>query len=967
MTAKQFIEKWEKVDTKEITFAQSHFNDICDLVNTPKPLQIDPKGEFFTFEIAARKFGGRPGRADVWYKDKFIWEYKGGDTDLEEAYEQLQLYRESLGNPPLLIASNAHKIIINTNFTNTVRKRYEIDIQDLTEVEKFDILKIVFLNPDSLKPTATQEQVTIESANSFIKMVEELRIYNKSDKDFASKEAMGHFIIQLLFCLFAEDIKLLPDGLFSKVVSYDKDLPGDIKTRLEDLFKVMVKGGMYGYYKIPFINGTLFESINIPKAINALASYLERSAGLDWSSIDPSIFGTLFERVIDENKREQLGAHYTSREDIALVVDPVIVNDLREEWIEIKGSTIKLLEENKTKEAEESLKEFSKKIASVKVLDPACGSGNFLYVTLWRLLDLQKEIIVFAKQKQLGDLPLSVSPKQLFGIEIDPYAHQLAQIVIWIGYIQWRNENGFKEFEEPVLQPLHQIINKDSILQLDKENVPIEPNWPETDFIIGNPPFLGNRKLTPILGESYVNNLQKLYKDDIDGIPDLVCYWFNIAEKLLEEGKVKKVGLLATQAIRGGTNRQVLDRIVKNAEIFMAWDDKEWILDGANVHVSIVGFGKAIEGQSKYLNGRQVSHINSQLDAGTDITSTLSLNENIGLSFQGVVMRGKFNITSSQASSILEEANPSKVKNSDVIKMRKTGSDILSKSDDSYVIDFGNRTEEEATKYIVPFKYLKQNVYPDRQKSTQIEAREKWWTYWRSRDQMRKIILNLPRYIATPRVSKHRVFVWLDSHIIPDNAIVVFTRSDDYFMGVLHSKVHELWSRKKGTQLRDAVSGFRYTPESTFLTFPFPWQPGRELWENEKLKKISSISNMLIEFRNKWLYPEGVGIDFSEETYKKRNLTNLYNALSLFKNEIKGRSRDKEKWRKSIDKKIISLEEAEELDRIHDNLDLAVLEAYGWDRNISDEEIFEKLLLLNKSRPGKTLKAEEEDDENLND
>ncbi len=965
MTPKQFINKWEKVKVKEISFAQSHFNDICELVNSPNPLTLDPRGEFFTFEIAAKKFGGRPGRADVWYKNKFIWEYKGGDSDLEEAYQQLQLYRESLGNPRLLIASNAHKIVINTNFTNTVRKRYEIDIQDLTNPSKFDILKAAFFDQESLKPSDTQEEITVKSANSFIKMVEELRIWNESDKDFNSKEAMGHFIIQLLFCLFAEDIKLLPDGLFSKVVSYDKDLPGNIKTRLEDLFKIMGKGGMYGYYKIPFINGTLFESINVPKAIHVVAGYLERSTELDWSSIDPSIFGTLFERVIDENKRAQLGAHYTSREDIASIVDPVIVNDLREEWNEIKRSAIKLLEENKAVKAKESLKEFSNKIASIKVLDPACGSGNFLYVTLWRLLDLQKEIIVFAKQKELGNLSLSVSPKQLFGIEIDPYAHQLAQIVIWIGYIQWRNENGFKEFEEPVLQPLHQIIKKDSILQLDEENNPTEPSWPKTDFIIGNPPFLGNRKMRPILGETYVHNLEKVYKKDLDGIPDLVCYWFNKAQKLLEQEKVKKVGLLATQAIRGGTNRQVLERIVKNGEIFMAWSDKEWILDGAKVHVSIVGFDKG-GNKNIYLNGNSVKLINSHLDSENDLSSAQTLIENENLSFQGVVLRGKFDITQKEAKEILERKNPSGLLNSEVIKIRKTGADILSKSEDSYVIDFGINTPQEiAEKYEVPFKYIKENVYADRQKANQIEAREKWWIHWNPRTEMKKALSKIPRYIATPRVAKHRIFVWLDKNILPDAQLVVFARSDDYFIGILHSKVHEAWARKQGTQLRDSVSGFRYTPKTTFRTFPMPWTPGKEPLDNKLLLNISNLSKLLMEFRNKWLYPEGVGITFSEKTYKKRNLTNLYNALDFFRKEIKGRSRDEVEWKKNIEKEVISLEEAEELDKIHDNLDLAVLEAYGWDKNISEGEILEKLLLLNKSRPGKALKNEDDEDENL--
>jgi hypothetical protein len=963
MTPKQFVDKWKVVEVKEISFAQSHFNDICDLVGSPKPLEIDPRGEFFTFEFAAKKFGGRDGRADVWYKNKFIWEYKGGDTDLEEAYEQLQLYRESLGNPPLLIASNAHKIIINTNFTNTVRKRYIFELEDLLDPKKFEVLKNVFFNPDNLKPDTTQEQITIQSADSFINMVKELRQWNEYDKDYSTKEEMGHFIMQLLFCLFAEDIKLLPDRLFCKVVSYDKGMTGEIRDRLQNLFEVMSKGGMYGPYKIPFINGTLFESIKILKSINALSGYLERSSELDWASIDPSIFGTLFERVIDEDKRAQLGAHYTSKYDIALIVDPVIMNDLRNEWIEIKRQATELLQNNKNSEAKEVIEKFSNKVSSIKVLDPACGSGNFLYVTLWRLLDLQKEVIVFAKQKELGDLPLTVSPKQLFGIEIDPYAHQLAQIVIWIGYIQWRNDNGFKEFSEPVLQPLHQILNKDSVLKVDEEGHVTEPEWPETDYIIGNPPFLGNRKMRPLLGDKYVSNLETLYKNDLDGIPDLVCYWFNRAMKLVEQGKVKKVGLLATQAIRGGTNRQVLDRIVKNGEIFMAWSDKEWILDGAKVHVSIVGFDKGGNNEI-YLNGNQVKNVNSHLDSQNDLSSARELDENENLSFQGVVLRGKFDLTKNEAEEMLEEKNPSGCNNSDVLKIRKTGADVLSKSEDSYVVDFGIDTSiENAKKYITPFDYVEKNVYTERQNANQKEAQEKWWLHWNPRIEMKKALVKLPRYIATPRVAKHRIFVWLDKNILPDAQLVVFARNDDYFMGVLHSKVHELWARKQGTQLRDAVSGFRYTPKTTFRTFPMPWVPGKEPLEDAKLKEISRISKLLMEFRDKWLHPEGVGITFSDKHYKQRTLTNLYNALDFLRKEIKGRTRDESIWNKQFEKEVISLEDVEELDKIHDQLDISVLDSYGWDKSVGDEEIIDNLLQLNNSRPGKELKGEEPEEE----
>ncbi len=963
MNPLEFVNKWKAVEVKEIAFAQSHFNDVCELVGVPKPLEIDPHGTFFTFEISAKKFGSRSGRADVWYKGKFIWEYKGDKTDLEEAYQQLQLYRESLENPPLLITSNAHTIIINTNFNNTVRKTYVLTLDDLLIPSKLDLLKKAFTDPEWLKPKVTQEEVTRNSANAFVLIADDLLKWDQYDKNFLNAEALAHFIVQLLFCLFAEDIGLLPNNVFSETVGYvDKNF-GTLQTRLQNLFEHMKNGGLFGNHKIPYIDGTLFDNIIVPEAINTLSSRLEDVGKLDWSGIDPSIFGTLFERVIDKNKRAQLGAHYTSKDDILLVVNPVLMQSLRDEWIEIRRQVHQLIDQNCLKDASLKLKEFSGRISSIKVLDPACGSGNFLYVALRQLLDLQKEIIVISKQNNLEELPLTVGPHQLYGIELDSYAHQLAQIVIWIGYIQWRFENGFSEFEEPVLKPLHQILHQDAIIKLDGNNIPIEPTWPETDVIIGNPPFLGSRKMRPLLGSTYCDNLVTLYKKDLKGMPDLVCYWFNKSLKLVETGEVKNVGLLATQAIRGGTNSQVLDNIVNNGEIFMAWSDKDWVLDGAHVHVSIVGFNKG-NNRVKYLDGKIVNTINSHLDAGIDLSTAAQLIENEGISFQGVVLRGKFNITDSEAHTMLNDSNPTDVSNSEVIKKRKTGADVLSKSPDSYIIDFGiDRTEESSSSYILPFQYLLNNVKPDRQKALQKSAQEKWWLHWNPRVQMKERLSKLSRYVATPRVAKHRVFVWLDKDIVPDAQLIVFARDDDYFMGVLHSKIHEVWARKKGTQLRDAVSGFRYTPKSVFRNFPFPLPLGTESQDETFVVDISNMSKSLMSFREKWLYPEGVGITFSKSDYIKRNLTNLYNALEFYRLEIKGKQRDLKLWNKTIGERIVSLEEIEELDRIHDDLDSSVIRAYGWEINLDNEEILTNLLTLNQRRPHSASDESDESDE----
>jgi type II restriction/modification system DNA methylase subunit YeeA len=209
--------------------------------------------------------------------------------------------------------------------------------------------------------------------------------------------------------------------------------------------------------------------------------------------------------------------------------------------------------------AHDKLKAFAAEIAAVRVLDPACGSGNFLYVALRRLLDLQKEVIAYAGRKELPDIPLTVSPEQLYGIEINPYAHELAQVTAWIGYLQWRHENGFAEMAEPILQPLNNIRQMDAILAYDEDGRPVEPKWPAADVIIGNPPFLGGQKLLRELGSKYVSDIRLLYRDLVPSGADLVTYWFEKARSKIVDKQTDRVGLLATQAIRAGSNRQVLE------------------------------------------------------------------------------------------------------------------------------------------------------------------------------------------------------------------------------------------------------------------------------------------------------------------------------------------------------------------------------------------------------------------------
>ncbi len=432
------------------------------------------------------------------------------------------------------------------------------------------------------------------------------------------------------------------------------------------------------------------------------------------------------------------------------------------------------------------------------------------------------------------------------------------------------------------------------------------------------------------------------------------------------EGKAKRVGLLATQGIRGGTNRRVLDRITKEGKIFMAWSDRNWVLDGANVHVSIIGFDNGSEPTS-YLDNQKVSLINPDLSSGVNVVSAYLLKENEGIGFQGVVLRGSFDILEKLAKQMTAVKNASGANNGDVIKRRMIGQDITVRTRNGWVIDFGvEMSEEDAKKYEWPYKYCRDIVYHEREKAAQKEARERWWIHWRPRKEMREAIAALPRYIATPRVGKHRIFAWVDSKVLPDNALVIFARSDDYYFGVLHSCVHEMWARRKGTQLRERESGFRYSVEFTFDTFPFPWPPGGAIPLDKVAthKLIEQTAQEIVAFRDIWMNPEGVGIIFSSKKLKERTLTNLYNALRDYRGGFKGKEHNELKWSASV-KGIISLAEIESLDYLHNKLDEAVLKAYELSPSASSEEIFLMLMGLNaeraKSSGGKDFDNEDPD------
>ena len=675
-----FIAKWQRSTLNERRGAQSHFIDLCHLLGQPTPTEADPTGDSFCFEKGVKKSGGGDGFADVWKRDCFAWEYKGKHKNLDAAYRQLQLYRDDLENPPLLVVCDFNRFEIHTDFNATPHRVYRFNLADMgsgspvpgSELSAIEMLRAVFTSPDRLRPDRTTSQVTEEVAKQFALLSESLRKYG------SQPEPAARFLMKLLFCLFAQDVGLLPAHVFTRLVEATRAKSTDFTLRLRRLFEAMSMGGSFGEHDIPYFNGGLFSDAEAVNLASDDMYLLGRVCKVDWAGVEPAIFGTLFERSLDPDKRSQTGSHYTSREDIIEIVEPVLMAPLRREWVAVRTKAAILLEradatsgeerQRMRDEASQPLHDFSRKLAAVRVLDPACGSGNFLYVALKQLLGLEKEAIVLATANGLEEWQPRVSPAQLHGIEINPYAHELAQIVIWIGYLQWMHDNGFPVEERPILRPLDSVLQMDAILAHDEAGRPVEPGWPEADVIVGNPPFLGGKMLRRGLGDGYVNDLFTLYDGRVAREADLVCYWFERARALIETGRIGRVGLLATQGIRGGANRKVLERIKETGDIFMAWSDRPWVLDGAAVHVSMVGFDTGSE-QSRMLDGCPVPSINADLTGSMDTTAALPLPQNAGLAFMGATKGGPFHLTHDQAASMLTAPlNPNGRPNSDVVR-----------------------------------------------------------------------------------------------------------------------------------------------------------------------------------------------------------------------------------------------------------------------------------------------------------
>jgi type II restriction/modification system DNA methylase subunit YeeA len=947
MTPQQFISKWRSSTLKESAASQEHFIDLCRLVGQQTPAEADPDGSWFTFEKGATKTGGGEGWADVWRRGCFAWEYKGKRKDLKAAFVQLQRYAIALENPPLLVVSDMDTIITYTNFTNTVQQIHTVALEEIERPDALDHLQRLFTDPESFRPGVTREYVTAQAAEAFAGIAQRFRDQGHDG------HRVAHFINKLLFSMFAEDIGLLPSGLFTRILENSAKRPDPCVPMIQGLFSAMQVGGFFGVDVIEWFNGGLFDDDDTLPMDAETVKLALKAARLDWSDIEPSIFGTLFERGLDPSKRSQLGAHYTDRQSIMRIITPVVVEPLVAEWEETKAVIETLLRKGTPtshKKADELYHAFLDRLNKVRVLDPACGSGNFLYLALLELKNLEYRVMLEAETLGFHRSFFQVGPQNVMGVEINDYAAELARISIWIGEIQWMLKNGMGYSRKPVLQKLEQIECRDAIMNEDGS----EAAWPSADCIVGNPPFLGDKKMIFELGEEYTGKLRKLFAGRVPGAADLVTYWFEKARAEIEAGRAKLAGLVATNSIRGGANREVLKRICAGGRIFNTWSDEPWINEGAAVRVSLLSFGPVrihVNGiqEAVRLNGQTVAEIYSDLTArqegagSLDLTTAKPLPENKGCCFQGPVKVGAFDIPGDLARRwLILPSNPNGRPNCDVLRPWANGMDITRRQSDSWIIDFGvNTAEVDAALYEAPFEHVRQHVKPERDKNRDAGRKKNWWLHGRSGEDLRKATNYVSRFIATPRVAKHRLFVWLDKTVLADSAVVAITRDDDTTFGILHSRFHELWSLRMCTFL-GVGNDPRYTPTTTFETFPFPEGltpnvPAADYAADPRATVIAEAARRLVELRDDWLnppelvkrepevvpgYPERIlPVDaHAVAELKKRTLTNLYNACPA--------------W----------------LVNAHRTLDEAVAAAYGWEPDINDDEVLKRLLEINLSR-----------------
>lgn len=983
-----FIERWQHTTGTERANYQLFLTELCSLLGLPQPEPgtADSGENAYVFErrVDIKRPDGTLNRGfiDLYKRGCFVLEAKqtgkeldtlGWDKAMLAAHSQADQYVRALpageGRPPFIVITDVGRSLeLYAEFSRSGGSyvpypdpgHHRIRLEDLRNLEIQQRLFQLWHNPDALDPSKHAARVTRELSRTLADLARSL------EKDGYEVERVAHFLKRCLFTMFSEDVNLIPQGQFTAMLERLKDTPEHFQDAISSLWETMNSGGYSGVLnnRIQRFNGGLFQNIN-PIPLNSdQIGLLVDAAKHDWSQVEPAIFGTLLERALDPRERHKLGAHYTPRAYVERLVMPTLIDPLRDEWRTVQVATQAWLQQDKQDKALAELRAFHHQLCNTRVLDPACGSGNFLYVALEHMKRLEGEVVNTIRDLTGGQIGLetdglTVDPHQFLGIEINPRAAAIAEIVLWIGYLQWHFRIHRKlELPEPILRDFKNIENRDALItfesrepMLDNSGQPVtlwdgisyktspitgelipdetqripvyryhnpkKAEWPEAEYIVGNPPFIGKLKIRDALGDGYVEAMRKVYAGEVPDSADFVMYWWHIAANKTRLGNCKQFGFITTNSLRQTFNRRVTEQHLNDSKkplsLIFAIPDHPWVEanDGAAVRIAMtVGAagdqpgmlrqvisesGNEEDARSVEISSRQ-GKLFADLAIGANVAGTVILASNSKISSTGVIPHGAGMILSADQVSSLDDSAP--------IRPYRNGKDLTNRSRGVFVIDcYGLEIEQVRNLYPKLYQWMLERVKPERDMNRDKDLREKWWLHRRNNDEMRKSLSGLRRYIATVMTAKHRTFMFINGDILPDQMLVNIASDETPILAVLMSRLHVFWSLAAGSRL-GIGNDSRYNKIRCFETFPFP-----ELSE-QQTKTIGDLAEKIDSHRKRVL-----------AEYFELTLTGMYNVLEKIRAEEPLTAKEKTIHQQGL----VSL-----LRELHDDLDRAVFEAYGW-------------------------------------
>lgn len=1005
-----FITKWRGVTGGQERANYGQFiNDFCQALGLPlpQPAAAGVLGDYqFEGPVPGGGAGGNTGAIDLYKKGHFILEAKQSklseaqklqselfdtpedapaspsgaryDRLMRDALAQAKRYAVNLPSnhpwPPFLIVCDVGRAFeLYFDYSGNGRgygyfpdqQNYRFDIARFTDAEVQDIFRAIWTNPSSIDPRAKSAEVSrsiakrLADVSQWLESTQRLKTSEATDsvRSLAIEET-ALFLMRVIFCMFAEDVGLLPKRSFTAFLEKTVENEAAFEPELAQLWQVMGRPDGMRYASaiggdVRYFNGGLFASSKTYALSNADRGELVVAAKADWTKVEPAIFGTLLEQALTPSERAKLGAHYTPRPYVERLVQATIMDVLDGEWNAIiSGAT----PERSDEETKELAAAFHTRLASLRILDPACGTGNFLYVAMENLMRLESDVIETIRQLG-GAVEPKVGPQQFLGLELNPRAAVIAELVLWIGWLRWRMKNDPDAAPEPVLKQFGNInfgghTGYDAVLchkptgEADTEH-PMMPDWPEADFIVGNPPFIGKGSMMrQALTDEYVEALWKA-NARVPKSADFVMQWWDRAAHSLiaENSPLRRFGFVTTNSITQTFNRRVIERYLNTKAISLTFavPDHPWTKatrDAAAVRIAmtvaergesngelieIVAEGELDTDNPALTVSCVTGRINSDLTTGADVTAARPLKSNDGLSCNGMMLAGQgFKITSADATKLIQDDGEAA---NQVVRPYIGGSELVQRRVGEFVIDFAGLSEVEARKlYPACYQHLLGKVKPERDKSRDKAFREKWWLFGRIRPEIRATNADINRYIVTTETTKHRIFQFLDVSILPDHMIIAIGSDDAFHLGVLCSQAHLQWTFVNCGLMGVATfeQGHRYTKSQCFDPFPFPNPSDAQRYT------IAQLAEELDETRKAEL-AQVPGL----------TITEIYNWCAKLRSGV---------TLDFIDQARAVQARAGIVNRLHEQIDAAVADAYGWPVDLSPSEIVTRLVALNAER-----------------